>query len=210
MNEAMVQLLILAAIAVFLVLRLKSILGTREGFEPEETPVIAPRAAPPAPPEEDLFDHVAQGTPAARALMRIKEIEPAFSATQFLKGARGAYEMILMAFDKGDLERIRPFLAPEVFDAFAGVVAQRNADGLTVSTEFLGIREIELTDARLDGNEAELTVRFVAELISATRNAAGDLVDGDPKTARKQRDSWTFARIMGQGDPNWQLVATND
>lgn len=216
MNSAVIQLLVLAAIAIFLILRLRSVLGTREGFE-------NPSAAPRLPearkgrfevieggPDRDITDHVPEGSAAAAALAAMKQAEPGFSVAQFLTGARSAYEMILMAFETGDLSKVNALLSEDVRDAFAEVVAQRAARGLTVSAEFLGIREVTLRDAVFDRatGEAELTVRFVSELISYARNAAGEIVEGNPREMRRQRDVWTFARRMGSSDPNWQLVAT--
>ncbi|MBZ4022083.1 preprotein translocase subunit Tim44 [Rhodobacter sp. TJ_12] len=217
MSSALIELVILAAIALFLIIRLKGVLGTRDGFENDIMPVERPSPRDNMPfevieggPDRDIVDHVPEGSDAAVALAQMKRVEPGFGVADFLQGSRAAYEMILMAFEKGDLEPVRPFLAPEVFAAFEGAVEERKARGLTVQAEFLGLRELTLTEASFDpaSNEAEITVRFGAELISAARDAEGTLVEGDPKTPRKQRDSWTFARVMGSADPNWQLVAT--
>ncbi|KEO54292.1 Tim44/TimA family putative adaptor protein [Thioclava pacifica] len=217
MSGAVIQLIVLAAIAIFLILKLKSVLGTREGYEKPIIPETAPDSAPKRDfdvieggPDHDIIDNVPEGSTAAVALAAMKRVEPQFSVSQFLQGARGAYEMILMAFETGDLEKVKPFLAPEVYEAFETAVNARKEQGLDVQAEFLGLRELVLSDADFDHttNEAEVTVRFGAEIISVARNAAGEVVEGDPKTPRKQRDIWTFARTMGANDPNWQLVAT--
>ncbi|WP_413876842.1 Tim44/TimA family putative adaptor protein [Albidovulum sp.] len=216
MTSAVIQLLVLAAIAIFLILRLRNVLGSREGFEKPVAPTRLPEERKgrfeviEGGPDRDITDHVPDGSDAARALAAMKQAEPSFSVSEFLTGARGAYEMILMAFEKGDLSRVRPFLSPDVHDAFSEVVAARAARGLTVSAEFLGIREVSLQDAEFDRatGEGEVTVRFASELTSVARNAAGEVVEGDPKEVRRQRDVWTFARKMGSNDPNWQLVAT--
>ncbi len=218
MSSAVIQLLVLAGIAIFLILRLRNVLGTREGFEKPTLPLPAPDVTRArrgfevieGGPDRDITDHAPEGSETARTLAAMKAIEPAFSVSEFLQGARGAYEMIVTAFDKGDLERIRPFLADDVFQSFSGVVAERKARNVTVTTQFLGLRELALGGAELDPatNEAEVSVRFVGELISSVRDSAGQVVEGDPKASRKQRDIWTFARKMGSSDPNWQLVAT--
>jgi predicted lipid-binding transport protein (Tim44 family) len=216
MTSAVIQLLVLAAIAIFLILRLRNVLGSREGFEKPVAPTRLPEERKgrfeviEGGPDRDITDHVPDGSDAARALAAMKQAEPSFSVSEFLTGARGAYEMILMAFEKGDLSRVRPFLSPDVHDAFSEVVAARAARGLTVAAEFLGIREVSLQDAEFDRatGEGEVTVRFASELTSVARNAAGEVVEGDPKEVRRQRDVWTFARKMGSNDPNWQLVAT--
>ena len=113
-----------------------------------------------------------------------------------LQGARGAYEMILMAFEKGELDRIRPFLADDVEASFAEAIAAREAEGLTVEASFLGIKELVLHDATFapDTRMAEITVRFVGEQNYVVRNKAGEIVEGSPREVKKSRDIWTFAR----------------
>jgi len=219
MNNSIIQLLVLAGVAVFLILKLRSVLGTRDGFEGPAAPpppLPADRAARAGfeviegGPDRDITDHVAAGSPAAQALTAMKLVEPSFTVAGFLQGARGAYEMILGGFAKGDMAALRPYLSPDVAQSFAGVVDDRQAKGLRVNSEVLGIRELALANAEFnrDTQEAEVTVHFVAELISATLDASGQVVEGDPKRPRKQKDLWTFARKMGSADPNWQLVAT--
>jgi predicted lipid-binding transport protein (Tim44 family) len=117
-----------------------------------------------------------------------------------------------MAFEKGDLAPVRAFLGPEVHDSFAEVIAAREAQGLTITAEFIGLRELALHGAEFDPatGEGEIAVRYVGELISVARDSNGAIVEGDPKSPRKQRDVWTFARKMGASDPNWHLVATGE
>lgn len=217
MSNAVIQLIVLAAIAIFLIIRLKNVLGTRDGYEDPVVPMARPEPAArqgfeviEGGPDADIADHVALDSPAGQALAKMKAAEPSFSVNAFLQGARGAYEMILMAFETGDLEKVRPFLAPEVFAAFDGVVQDRLAMGLKTEAEFVGLRELVLQNAEFDpaSREGEITVRFGGELISVVRDGAGAVVEGDPRSPRKQRDIWTFARKMGASDPNWQLVAT--
>lgn len=212
MSNSLIQIVVLAAIAVFLIMRLRNVLGTRDGFEPpRQADRPAPgRIAPSAAEESDVLDHAQPGTPAAAALTAMQQVEPAFAVGPVLSGARQAYEMILTAFERGDLTEVRAFLAPAVAEAFDSVIADRKARGLTSEVQYIGTRETALQGAEFDPQSGvgEVSVRFVGELISAHRDADGNVVDGDPKTPRKQRDVWTFARRMGQADPNWQLVAT--
>ena len=222
MNSAVIQLLVLAGIAIFLILRLRSVLGTRDGFERPALPVahdtgpspklrvVPPRV--PGAPDSDITDHVAEGSPAARALEAMKLVEPAFSVGDFLRGGRGAYEMILMAFQKGDIGAVQAFLASDVRDSFEQTIATRRAQGLTVDATFVGIRELVLDNATFDEatKVADITVRFVAEITLVVRNPAGEVVEGSPTEIRRQRDVWTFSRRMGSSDPNWQLVATGE
>lgn len=218
MNSPMIQLLVLAGIAVFLILRLKNVLGTREGFE--KPPVIDPtaqRRSGPAleviegGPDLDITDHVPEDSDAGKALARMKRIEPSFGVSDFLGGAKGAYEMIVMGYERGDLAEIQPFLSEEIYESFVDGVAAREDQGLTIEAHFIGVSETELVGAKLDPdtNEAELTIRLVSEMTSAVRDKGGDIVEGSTKEIKRQKDTWVFARIMGSDDPNWMLVSTD-
>jgi predicted lipid-binding transport protein (Tim44 family) len=216
MNSPLIQLLVLAGIAVFLILRLKNVLGTREGFEKPREPQVQQRRRQEfevieGGPDRDITDHVDEDSDEARELAAMKRVEPAFSVSEFVQGARGAYEMIVMGFETGELDDIRPFLAEDVFQTFIDVVADREDKGLTIEAEFIGVRETAVVGARFDkdSNLAEVTMRFVGELTSVVRDKGGDIVEGDPKHVKKQKDTWTFARTMGADDPNWQLVSTD-
>lgn len=216
MSNAILQLLVLAAIAVFLIVRLRNVLGTRDGYEPPAKPAEAPQPRgeivdlQPDPTENDIADHVDPGSDAIPALNAMKRVEPDFQVGPFLNGAKYAYEMILMAFENGDLTEVRDFLSPDVAQAFQSVIDDRKARGLTTEANYIGTRETTLTGATFDQSSglAEITVRLVGEMVFALRDADGNVVEGDAKAARKQRDTWTFARRMGQSDPNWRLVAT--
>lgn len=217
MNSPFLSLLVLAGIAIFLILRLRSVLGTRDGFEGPPARKIERRSGDrrdfeviEGGPDRDITDHVEDGSDAAKALAAMKLAEPGFSVSEFLGGARGAYEMILMAFENDDVDELRPFLAADVLETFEQVIAQRREKGLSIDASFVGIRELTLLDARFDREsaEAEITVRFVGELTSVVRNAEGEIVEGDANEIKRQRDVWTFGRTMGSDDPNWMLVAT--
>lgn len=219
MNSSLIQILVLAGIAVFLILKLRSVLGTRDGFEKPPVPLddLRPRVRRgfeviEGGPDRDITDLVPEGSAPAAALAAMKKAEPGFSVGTFLQGARGAYEMILMAFDKGDLDRIKPYLAPDVFETFSEAVAQREKDGLRIESTFIGLREMVLQDATFDQatREADISVRFLGEMTSLVRNKAGEVVEGSPTAVKKQRDIWTFSRRMGVDDPNWHLSATGD
>jgi predicted lipid-binding transport protein (Tim44 family) len=218
MNSPLIQLLVLAGIAVFLIVRLKNVLGTRDGFEKPAAPnpkVASIRSRDfeviEGGPDLDIVDHVDADSPAAKALAEMKRIEPSFSVTEFLSGARSAYEMIIMGYEKGELSEIQPFLAEDIYESFVDGVAAREDQGLTIESNFIGVRELKLENATLDPNtkEAELTIRFVAEMTSAVRNKDGEIVEGSVKDIKRQKDTWSFARTMGSDDPNWLLVSTD-
>jgi predicted lipid-binding transport protein (Tim44 family) len=218
MSSAVIQLLVLAGIAIFLILRLKDVLGTRDGFE--KPPVPAPAAERKrvgfevidGGPDRDVLDHVKEGSNAAKALAAMKAAEPSFGVGEFLGGARGAYEMILMAFENGDVAPIRTFLSHEVYDTFLEVIDARDKQGISIDAKFIGVRELTLSKASFDkkSGEAEITVKFVGELSSVVKDKAGKIVEGDPSEGKKQKDVWTFGRVMGLDNPNWQLVATGE
>lgn len=211
------QLLVLAGVAVFLILKLRAVLGTREGFE---KPPAAPQASVQnhkfevieGGVDRDILDNAPEGSAAAMTLSAIKSVDKTFNAGTFLRGARGAYEMILLAFERGDLTPVRAFLSEEVASSFDAAIAARGGTGNTVQASFVGLREIALVDGEYDSSSriAELTVRFVGELTSVTKNASGEIVSGSADTIKRQRDVWSFARTLGSTDPNWQLVATGD
>lgn len=218
MNSSIVQLLVLAGIAVFLILRLRSVLGTRDGFEQS-----APRSRTPdqpsrnfevieGGPDRDITDHVDEGSPEAEALAKMKGAEPSFVVSDFLQGASGAYEMILMAYENGDLADVKAFLDEDVYAAFAAGIEARNEAGLTIDATFIGLRDVELQGATFDdaSNEAELTIAFSGELSSTVRDRGGDIIEEESHAMKRQNDVWTFARRMGSDDPNWMLVATGE
>ena len=218
MNSPLIQLLVLAGIAVFLILRLKNVLGTREGFEKPPLPnPAARRSTGPAlevidgGPDLDIADHVDVDSDTGKALAAMKRIEPSFNVSDFLQGARGAYEMIVMGYERGELAEIQPFMSEDIYESFVDGVAAREDQGLTIEANFIGVRELQLVDATLDPdtNEAEIAIRFVAELTSAVRDSAGEIIEGSLTDVKKQKDTWAFARIMGSEDPNWLLVSTD-
>ena len=217
MNSPLIQLLVLAAIAVFLILRLKNVLGTREGFEKPPIPTPQEKRSSPAfeviegSPDLDITDHFDEGTAQARALAEMKRIEPSFNVTDFLAGGRGAYEMIVMGYENGELDDIKPILSEEIYESFVDGISAREDQGLTIEASFIGVREMNLENVTMDSDtkEAEMTLKFVAELTQAVRNAEGEIVEGSLTDAKKQKDTWVFSRHMGSDDPNWFLVSTD-
>ncbi len=219
MSSQLLNILILAAVALFLILRLRSVLGTRDGFE--GPPKQVNRAQKPqrkfdvidgGGEDRDIADHVDVDSDTGKALAGMKRVEPSFSVSDFAHGARQAYEMILMAFEKGDLPFLQQYLAPDVYDSFAAAVNARADKGLTVEAEFVGVREVNIREAKFDAenNEAEIKVKFVGELTSVVKDQNGRIVEGDRDTVKRQTDIWTFARLMGGDNPNWLLVGTGD
>ncbi|MCI2400076.1 Tim44/TimA family putative adaptor protein [Aliiroseovarius subalbicans] len=220
MSSPVIQLLVLAGIAIFLILRLRDVLGTREGFEKPAVTRKPDNAETQrgtfevieGGPDSDIVDHVDADSDAAKALAAMKLADADFHVGDFLNGARGAYEMILMGFEAGDMAKIKPFLSEEVYESFAGVVEAREKQGLTIDANFVGLREMKLMGAEFDRstNEGEVTVRFVGEQTSVVRDKAGKIIEGNPNEVKRQKDVWSFARIMGSDNPNWQLVATGE
>ncbi|MEO0911662.1 MAG: Tim44/TimA family putative adaptor protein, partial [Pseudomonadota bacterium] len=174
MGAQLIQILVLAGVALFLVLRLRDVLGTRDGFEPtaQPKPVSDSRdkrsfeVIEGGGPDPDIADHVDPESDAGKALASMKRIEPDFSVTDFANGARQAYEIILMAYENGELDTLEQFLSPEVYESFSAAVFERADKQLTVEANFVGIREMKITDAVFDetSKEGDITLRYVGEL----------------------------------------------
>ena len=224
MSSAVIQLLVLAGVAVFLVVKLKNVLGTREGFE--KPPVPAPgrgeSAARGRPdlevidggPDRDITDHVDEDSKAAKALAAMKAAEPSVQRYRISwRRQKAAYEMILMAFEGGDIDSIRAFLSPDVAEALRSGNREpksRRPYGRSKLRWPAGDCIAGCTVHPRNHPKAELVVKFVGELTSVVRDKGGDIVEGNPTEIKRQRDIWTFARKMGSDDPNWQLVATGE
>lgn len=220
MSSQLIEFIILFAIAAFVLYRLRSVIGTRTGYEPPSGGVGRPAengSGGPRPvaddPEEAEMEAAAVRAldPEARAALgEIRAVEPDFNLEEFLHGARNAYEMVLMAYEAGDRQTLQDLLTPDVYQAFEGVIRQREEQGLKVEAKFIGVRDIRVETLRFDADtaEADLTLRFVGEMITAVHDAENRVVEGDPNEVRRQTDVWTFSRVMGSQNPNWLLSAT--
>ena len=214
----MTAIVILALVALFVGLRLYSVLGERTGHE---QPILKP-ADPDARLEQPKVN--AQREPssitdngdlaylptAGPGVRQILAAEPQFDVARFLEGASGAYRMILEAFWKGDLESIRPHTDGNVYDAFAAAVEQRTKDGFKLDNRLVAIDPPVIVEAALDHGAAEVTVRFEADIAAVTRNAKGEVVAGSMSDAVQTRERWTFRRDLKSRDPNWLLIETDE
>jgi predicted lipid-binding transport protein (Tim44 family) len=226
--------IIFLALAIFIFARLRSVLGSRTGrerppYDPFSTPdaaktgngrdkvVTLPGRAPPPPAREgepapaaaERWSGIAEsGSTVAAGLDAIAAQEREFDAGHFLSGAKAAYEMIVTAFAEGDRKLLRNLLAKDVFDGFSAAISERESRGEKMETRFVAIEKADVAAAELKGRSAQITVKFVSQLVSVTRNRAGEVVDGSPERVTDVTDIWTFAREVGARDPNWKLVAT--
>lgn len=236
MNEVFdIYTIIFLALAVFIFLRLRSVLGQRTGRErPPYDPYAAREQARPTAenvvalparavessakkdgePEETVvpgerWKGVAEaGSPLAAGLDALAAADPEFDPEQFLAGARAAYEMIVTAYAEGDRRSLKNLLSREVYDGFETAIADREKRGDTVESRFVGIDKATIAAAELRGRSAQVTVRFQSKLVSATRNKNGEVIDGNADTVTDVTDVWTFGRDMSLRDPNWKLLAT--
>jgi predicted lipid-binding transport protein (Tim44 family) len=219
-THALLVIVILAMIAVFIGLRLYSVLGERTGHEqpiakPAEADAdtrIAPRPETSGPVraaggDSDDLAYLPTAGPGVRALLAA---DSSFDVARFLEGAQAAYRLILESFWKGDLEAMRPHVDDHVHDAFAAAVDQRSKDGLILDNRLVAIEQAVIAGAELDRRIALVTVRFEADIAAVTRNADGDVVAGSLSDAVQTRDRWTFRRDIGAHDPNWLLVETDE
>jgi predicted lipid-binding transport protein (Tim44 family) len=227
-----VSTIVFAIIAIFVVWKLRSVLGTRNGAErPPIDPASGaglgqnggpqpmgqilrmPNAPPvsvaaPVDPAERWKGYAESGSSLAAGLEAIAKADSSFSPAGFLSGARSAYEMIVTAFAKGDRATLGNLLAPEVLDNFSKAIAARLARSETMETTLVSIDSATFEDARLNGATAQVTVRFAAKLISNTRDKSGAIVEGSAESVVDHLDVWTFSRDTGSRNPNWQLSAT--
>ena len=218
---AYIDILFFAMVAAFIALRLRGVLGRRTGQERRRSGGFGPARSNGAadnvvalPDRSSSMTEVDAGIAdladgkLKAGLGRIRQADPAFDPQAFVAGARGAFEMIVEAYSTGEKEVLRPLLADDVFNGFAGAIDQRKAASQTLDTQLISIRNVELVDAQLRGSDARVTLRFTSEQVNVVRDATGNVVEGDPGTAEEVIDIWTFERDTRSADPNWTLVET--
>jgi predicted lipid-binding transport protein (Tim44 family) len=209
-----IDIVLFAMIAAFLVLRLRSILGRRTGFEPPPAPVrpaapgpiVEGRAVPVDAPRGRLVPEPASAL--GQTLVAMRAIDRTFDPARFLDGAEQAFRLIVLAYAKGDRASLEPLLGHDIFAAFNQGIAAREAAGETQRTEIRGIQAATITDASLRGSVAEISVRFVSDQISLTSDAAGHPVHGTDAVT-ELTDLWTFERDLAIQDPTWRLVSAH-
>jgi len=210
-----IDIIFFAAVALFIAFRLRNVLGRRTGHERRpEASTVTPSTRDnvvtlPGREEqaEAAFSHI-DDAELRQGLTAIRRADPDFDLEGFLMGARQAFEMIVDAFARGDTEALRPLLADDVYGGFAEAIEQRRQAGETLETEVVAIKQAEAVEARMDGPHAYVTVRFVSDQVNVTRDAEGNIVDGDPDQLAEIVDLWTFGRETSTRDPNWELVST--
>ena len=225
-NLAYIDIILLAGLAAFIIWRLWGVLGRREGHE-NPTDVFGARGAPTgqrsgndnvvrmpgagdgASPTD--FGSIApEGSDLAQGLTEVQLADRNFDPATFIGGARQAYEMIVTAFAAGDRRELRPLLSDEVYDDFDAALHGRESEGQIVEMTFIGVDDARITGAAMRDRMAEITLKFISEIISLTKNSDGIVIEGDPSTQRKVTDIWTFARDTSSTDPNWLLIATDE
>ncbi|UDL95861.1 Tim44/TimA family putative adaptor protein [Lichenihabitans sp. PAMC28606] len=230
-----VSTVVFALLAIFVVWKLRSVLGTRTGNERPPTnpfarrnPADAANAAPdrgnvvslpgaadhgvmssPRVDDPDRWKGFATaGSPVAIGLDQIVKADPDFAVAPFIDGARAAYEAIILAFAKGDRQTLQPLLAKDVYDGFNTAITAREQRGEIVETTFVSLATPKIDDVQLRGKTAQISVQFAAQSISITKGSDGKEIEGSSDTVADMLDLWTFAREIGSRDPNWKLVAT--
>jgi predicted lipid-binding transport protein (Tim44 family) len=219
---------LVAAVVIFF--QLRNVLGRRTGnerqpFDPYTAGRAKEAAAKPdnvvslprkraAGEEDDTYASIdafaKPDTDINKGLRAIKDADASFEPKTFVDGAKMAYEMIVMAYADGDRKTLKNLLSKDVYDGFVSAIADRESRAEKIQSSFVGIDKADLISAEMKGGEAHLTLRIVSELISATRDKAGEVIDGDPETVAEVKDVWTFARDTRSRDPNWKLVATEE
>jgi predicted lipid-binding transport protein (Tim44 family) len=174
----------------------------------DATPVPATAEAPTADAEARVKAFAAGNAAIEGGLMQLSRTDGSFDPKHFLEGAKQAYEMIVTAFAEGNRKVLKDLLSKEVYDGFCEAIADRESRSEQIDQSFVGINKANIVEAEVKGNLAQLTVKFVSQLISATRDKAGVVIHGDPQKIKEVTDIWTFAREVGSRNPNWRLVAT--
>jgi predicted lipid-binding transport protein (Tim44 family) len=225
--------IIFLALAVFIFLRLRSVLGQRTGRErppydpyssardtirpapgdkvvalPGRAPEAGQPPSPPADPGERWKGVAETGSTLATGLDAIAREDKSFDPNHFIAGGRAAYEMIVSAYASGDRRQLRNLLSREVYDGFESAIREREQRGETVETRFVSIDGAEIINAEMRGKTEQVTMRFQSQLVSVTRDRSGAVIDGNPDKVTEVTDVWTFARDVTSRDPNWKLVAT--
>jgi predicted lipid-binding transport protein (Tim44 family) len=223
-----IDIIFFAMVAVFVILRLRSVLGRRMGHEQRDAAKNFPRpqdrnasedatrSESPADTGEDNVirlpgrngQQVPKDTPLGAGLTQIKLADANFDPADFQEKAKMAFEYIVMAFAEGDSQKLKPLLSKDVFEGFDAAIRSRAEQGHVLSTTLVRIKDAELAEASMNGRTASITVRYVTEQINVTRDADGKVVDGDPDRITEAVDIWTYEHNTRSSDPNWTLVAT--
>ena len=216
----MLQIFILAAVAIFLFWRLRAVLGSRDGFEKTLNDIKNTSDVIKSPsviddtnknsPDDDIFDYVEESSKSAEVFRKIKEFDRDFSVNKFVSGAKMAYEIILMAFEKGDVEKLKNLLEKKVLAKFKAVIDKRKKDGLIVDAKFIGMRDIRIIDASFNSKTklANVTLSFKSEITTVVKDSKGTIVEGHPDEIKKQKDTWIFTKNLTEKSPIWLLKST--
>lgn len=222
-----IDIIFFAMIAAFLVLRLRSVLGRRDGHDSQlrdrfkthqddksddnvvELPDRSKSISGEDDSEDTLLDAYEDDEQLYKGLSEIMESDPGFQPEEFLSGSRMAFELILGAYAQGDSETLKPLLSSEVYANFTQVIREREQTGETLEDTLVGIKSAEIVEAYVEDKTVNINVKFVSEQINATRDENGDVIDGDPNAVVNVVDFWTFSRNVITRDPNWTLVATS-
>ena len=216
----MLQIFILAAVAIFLFWRLRAVLGSRDGFEKtikeikESSDVVSnPKVTGEAKndsPDDDIFDYVEENSKNAQVFKKMKEFDSEFSVNKFVSGAKMAYEIILMAFERGDTEKLKTLLEKKVLTSFKSVIDKRKKDGFIVDAKFIGMRDIRIINASFSQKTkiADVTLSFKSEITTVVRDSKGTIIEGHPDEIKKQKDTWVFTKNLSEKSPIWFLKST--
>ena len=216
----MLQIFILAAVAIFLFWRLRAVLGSRDGFEKtikeikkSSDVVSSPRVIDETKnesPDDDIFDYVEENSKNAQVFKKMKEFDSDFSVNKFVSGAKMAYEIILMAFERGDTEKLKTLLEKKVLTSFKSVIDKRKKDGFIVDAKFIGMRDIRIINASFSQKTkiADVTLSFKSEITTVVKDSKGTIIEGHPDEIKKQKDTWVFTKNLSDKSPVWFLKST--
>ena len=216
----MLQIFLLAAVAIFLFWRLRAVLGSRDGFEKTLNEIKESSDVASNPkvidetvhesPDDDIFDYVDENSKNAQVFKKMKEFDRDFSVNKFVSGAKIAYEIILMAFERGDTEKLKTLLERKVLTSFKSVIDKRKKDGFIVDAKFIGMRDIRIINASFSQKTkiADVTLSFKSEITTVVKDRKGTIIEGHPDEIKKQKDTWVFTKNLSDKSPKWFLKST--
>jgi predicted lipid-binding transport protein (Tim44 family) len=196
------------------------VLGSRDGFEKTLRDIKEPNAVIDDPgiidqqdkdgQDDDIFDYVEENSKSAEVFKKMKEFDSDFSVNKFVSGAKIAYEIILMAFEKGDIEKLETLLDKKVLKSFKSVIEKRKKDGFIINAKFIGMRDIRVINASFSQKTkvADVTLSFKSEITTVVKDSTGNIIEGDPDEIKKQKDTWIFSKNLSEKSPIWLLKST--
>ena len=189
------DIILLAMIAGFIILRLRRVLGRRTGFEKK---IFG----------NSFSEKLAQKETEKKVVNLNSSKLDDEAKEQFIKGAEAAYEMIITSFAKGDKKTLKPLLNKQIYQNFSDEIDYRKKENLKSELTFVGVKSVEIKNFEKKDNNYTFTVNFVSEIITCKKDKNNNVIEGSPDIIKTVKDVWKFSKNMWSSNPNWYLVET--